>query len=126
MRYSFNPGRVRMSTKREIQFLQSILKFFSKFKLVNFRFNEDKGTLETVKRKTIVPLSLLVVVLHLTNISLSVWGMQTSTTQFKVLSLFQIIISLASISLRCTLVKYDSEIISLVNNIVKLNYILGL
>jgi len=109
-----------------MEFLQATLNVFTKFKLVNFRFNRDKGILETVKREMKFPLSLLIAALHFTNISVSVWSMRTSTTQDKVLNLIQIIISLVATSYRCTLDKYDSEIISLVNNIFKLNSLIGM
>jgi len=128
MKYNLNSGSSRMSTDRdrEIEFLQATLNFFTTFKLANFRFNEDKGILESVKRKTKFPLSLLMMALHLTNISVSVWSMRTSTTQDRVLKLIQILTSVGATSVRCTLVKYDSEIICLVNNIFKLNPLIGL
>jgi len=126
MRYSLLLSGINMSTKDEIEYLQRTLKIFTDFKLVNFRWNKNRSTFETVERKMIYPLSLLIAALHFTNISLSFWIMRKSTTQVKVLNFFQILVSLAATSYRCTVVQYDSEIISLVNNIFKLNSFIGL
>jgi hypothetical protein len=114
---------IKMLTKDEAQFLKTTLHFFSKLKLVNFRFNNEY--FETMDRKWTSLLSVLVCVLNIANICFCIWRMPTLDTQMRVLLIFQILISVVAILIRYALVKYNSEFVNIVNNIFKFDSING-